>query len=88
MGGLALGLGLGRPGLIARAVLGGALGAALGQAVYVVVGTLVFPLDRASLPLAAAPAPRLVARVLLATLTAAGAMAATGERRAGPAAQT
>ena len=80
-GGLALAWGLARPGLAVRAALGGALGAALGQAIYVVLGTLTFPLDRTALPLAATPAPRLVARLLLATLTAAGATAAAGGPR-------
>jgi hypothetical protein len=87
-GGHALGRGVGTGGLNGRALLGGALGGALGQALYVVVGTFLFPLDQTSLPSAAAPTPRLVARVLLASLTAAGALAAIGQPRAGHAAET
>jgi hypothetical protein len=75
VGGLAFGRGLGDRDSVARASLGGSLGAALGAAVYVVAGAIAFPLDKTALPLAAAASPRLLARLVPATLGAAGAAA-------------
>jgi hypothetical protein len=75
VGGLALGRGLCDRESVARASLGGSLGAALGAAVYVLAGAIAFPLDKTALPLAAAASPRLLARLMPATLGAAGAAA-------------
>jgi hypothetical protein len=72
-GGLALGLGLGGRGRIGPAVLGGLLGAAGATVLYEMVGGLTFPLAATNRPLAITGSARLLARLLVATLTAAGA---------------
>jgi hypothetical protein len=77
-GGLAFGLGLGGRGHAAKALLGGLLGALMGTALYEILGALAFPMSRTDHPVAAAWAPRLLARLLVATLAAtATAMAVT-----------
>lgn len=78
-GGLAWGLGLG-PGdraRVARATLGGLLGAVAGSVLLNLVGSLLFPLDATHRVLSASWRTRLLARLLVATLTAAGAAWAT-----------
>jgi hypothetical protein len=72
-GGLALGLGLGGGARIARAVVGGILGAALATVIYEFGGAVVFPVAETFRPMAATPAPRLLAHLCVALLTAAGA---------------
>jgi len=69
-GGLAFGLGLGGRGHAARALLGGLLGALMGTALYEILGALAFPMSRTDHPVAADWAPRLLARLLVATLAA------------------
>jgi hypothetical protein len=71
--GLALGMGLGGRGRVGRAVLGGLLGAAGATVVYVLIGGLAFPLDATHRPIAITWTPRLLARLLVTTLTAFGA---------------
>jgi hypothetical protein len=73
-GGLALGLGLGGRGRVAAAVLGGVLGAVAGTVLYEFLGGLAFPLAATHRPLAATPATRLLARLLVTTLAAAVAV--------------
>jgi hypothetical protein len=72
-GGLALGLGRGGRGLALRAGLGGLLGAALGAIVYEAVGAFGFPNDETDQPVSKTWVTRLLVRVLVAVLTAAGA---------------
>lgn len=84
-GGLAFGLGLGRRGQVAQAVLGGLLGACLGTALYEIVGALAFPMSRTYQPAAVDATPRLLARLLVAGLAATGAaMAGAGPVPAAP----
>ena len=83
-GGIAFGLGQdGRGERIARSALGGLIGAALSAVAYVVIGALVFPEGETTRPISATWGTRLMARLLLATLTAAGIAAiVTSEPRA------
>ena len=68
--GLALGLGLwGRPGLVLRAILGGALGAVIGAGAHEVLASLLFPAAEAG-PIPATPSARLFALVLPSVATA------------------
>jgi hypothetical protein len=72
-GGLSYGIGLGDRGRTARAALGGFLGALAGVVIYVVAGTLAFPLDQTTKPISATGGSRLLARLLVAILASAGA---------------
>src|SRR5262249_2268910 len=71
--GLALGLGLGG-GRVARAIIGGILGAAAAAVIYEFGGGVVFPLDRTYQPTAMAPSPRLLAHLAVALCASAGAL--------------
>jgi hypothetical protein len=81
-GGLALGLGLGSLRLAVRAGLGGLLGAVLGAVAFEAVGALAFPHDETDQPVSKTWVTRLILRLLIAVLTAAGAALAvqTGPR--------
>jgi hypothetical protein len=72
--GLALGLGLGGTGRIARATLGGILGACLAAAIYEFAGAIAFPTAETFRPMAFAPAPRLLAHLSVALCVAAVAL--------------
>jgi hypothetical protein len=71
--GLAFGLGLGGRGRAMRALAGGFLGAATGAALYEIVGSIAFPLDRTGYPVASTMPARLLASVAIALGTALGA---------------
>jgi hypothetical protein len=72
--GLALGFGLGGGGAqVARATLGGILGAGLAAVIYEFGGALVFPLAETFQPVAKYPTPRLMAHLTMALCVAAGA---------------
>jgi hypothetical protein len=71
--GLALGLGLGG-GRVARAIIGGILGAAVATVIYEVGGAIAFPLDRTYQPTAMAPGPRLLAHLAVALCVSAGTL--------------
>ncbi|QDV37759.1 hypothetical protein [Tautonia plasticadhaerens] len=72
-GGLAFGLGWGGRVQGARGLIGGLVGASLGAAIYEIVGALAFPLGRTFEPTALEWLPRLLARLLVASLAAVGA---------------
>jgi hypothetical protein len=72
-GGLGLGLGLGR-GRIARAIIGGIMGAAVAAVIYEIGGAVVFPLDKTVQPTAMAPGPRLLAHLAVAVCVSAGSL--------------
>lgn len=78
-GGLAFGLGTGGRGQGLRGLVGGLVGAVLGAAIYEVVGAMFFPLSRTFQPSASEWPPRLMARLLVATLAAAGAALAVAD---------
>jgi hypothetical protein len=85
--GLALGLGVGGGAQIARATIGGMLGAALGAVIYEFAGAVVFAGEETFRPMAAAMAPRLLAHVSVALCVSAGAFWAVRHlrlRRASP----
>ncbi|WZO96037.1 hypothetical protein EP7_003010 [Isosphaeraceae bacterium EP7] len=71
--GASLGMGLGGRGRISRAAVGGLVGAIAGIVLYVVAGTLAFPLDQTTKPISATSGSRLAARLLVALFAAAGA---------------
>jgi hypothetical protein len=73
-GGLALGVGLGGGRRIGRAALGGLLGAVAAAVIYIVIGGLAFPLSATHRPIALTWATRLLARLLVTSLAAAGAV--------------
>jgi hypothetical protein len=73
-GGLAFGIGLGGPRHRAiNAAIGGLIGAALGAALYELIGAAAFPADRTAYPLAITWNARLLARLIVATLSASSA---------------
>jgi MFS family permease len=79
--GLALGLGLGGGANVARAMIGGILGAALAAAIYEFAGAIVFPLAQTFRPMAADVVPRLMAQLSVALCVAAGAFGAARHLR-------
>jgi len=83
-GGIALGIGMGggRSGL-AKAAVGGLIGAAIGAAAYEMIGAFAFSnRDHTTSPVSWSPATRLLARLLVTTLTAAfAAIAVTTSTR-------
>lgn len=88
-GGLALALGLGGRGLVPRAVLGGFLGAAVATVVYELTGAF-FPAARTAQFVSATWETRLMARLAVTLLAAAGAamgVAPPPETRADPGTQ-
>ncbi len=81
-GGIALALGLRLKGRFAAIVIGAALGGILGAVVYETTGAVFFPAARTTEPLASEWAPRLIAKLAVCLLAAAGAVqAATSTRR-------
>jgi hypothetical protein len=80
-GGLALGLGLGGESRTCRAALGGLLGALGGGLLFDILGGVVFPLEETGLPTSASARTRLLARLLVAVLAAAGAAWAACQTR-------
>jgi hypothetical protein len=89
--GAAAGLGVavetpGRGTRVIRAILGGALGALLGAAVYVVVASILLASSDAGEPVPGTAVARLAARLLVAAFIGLGVIAGLGGwRRAGPA---
>jgi hypothetical protein len=73
VGGLALGLGLGGKGTVARALLGGFLGAIAGTALYMVINAFAFPLERGEEPIPDSSVARFFIHLTIALGTAAGA---------------
>jgi hypothetical protein len=75
-GGLAFGIGLRvGPRDLARSVLGGLAGVAVGSIAYEFLGAFAFPQARTDLPLAASPTSRLLAQALIGMAVAAGTVA-------------
>jgi hypothetical protein len=75
-GGLAFGLGLkGRWSLIARSAAGGLVGALLATFAFEVAGAMLFPEAKTTRPLSLSWESRLMARMLVGLLSAAGALA-------------
>jgi hypothetical protein len=72
--GLAFGIGLGNWTRMARAVIGGILGAGLAAAIYEFGGAFLFPLAATARPMAADVIPRLFAHLTVALCVAAGAL--------------
>jgi hypothetical protein len=71
--GLAFGIGLGGRDRIARSLIGGVVGAAVGAMLYDVAGSIAFPLGKTSDPVAASAAARLLAHGVSGLAIAAGA---------------
>jgi hypothetical protein len=82
-GGAAFGVGLGHRDVIARAAIGGLLGACAGAMVYEILGAIVFPLDETSSPISATWGTRLLGRLAVATLASAGATLGVLDRKPG-----
>jgi hypothetical protein len=82
-GGLALGWGLGG-GRWKNTLAGGAVGAAGATIVYEIAGALAFPAGKTDLPLSSSMAPRAMAQLLVAILTAVGAVLALRLSPKGP----
>ncbi len=82
-GGLVFGIGLGggRARLL-NSALGGLIGAALGAAAYEMIGAVAFPAARTASPISFTPGTRLLARMLVASLT--GLVAAASVKRTSP----
>jgi hypothetical protein len=70
----------GGKGQFLQAVLGGAIGALLGAAAFELVGAVFFVSAATDGPISTTPASRLLARLLVATFTAVGIVAAAGMR--------
>jgi hypothetical protein len=70
--GLALGLGLKDKSRALRALLGGAVGAALGAALYEIVGCVIFPLAKTTQLISVTAETRLLARLSVCVLAALG----------------
>jgi hypothetical protein len=73
VGGLALGLGLGSLGLALRAGIGGLLGGLVGAIAFEALGAVAFPNDETDQPVSKTWVTRLILRLLVAVLAAAGA---------------
>lgn len=78
-GGLAFGLGLGVRRGLPRIVLGGLAGAALGAFVYELIGAVAFPAAQTTQFVSATGPTRLLARLAVTILAAAGVALAAGE---------
>jgi hypothetical protein len=76
--GLALGLGVGGSLRALKAAAGGFLGALCGALIFDFLGALVFPLEETGLPTSSTARTRLLARILVAVMTALGATIAGG----------
>lgn len=74
MAGLAFGLGRGGWASIYRCLLGAAAAALLATLIYEIVGMILFPLAATDTPLSKASETRLLARLLVAAMAAAGAL--------------
>ena len=72
--GLALGIGLGGGARMARATIGGILGAVFAAVIYEFGGAVVFPVAETFRPMAIEPAPRLFANLVVGLCVAAGAL--------------
>jgi hypothetical protein len=84
-GGLAYAMGSGlSKDRTARAVIGGLVGGALGGAAYDLIGVMAFPLDDTHRPLSLTWPTRLLARLMVTTLAAAGAAALASGQDARP----
>lgn len=82
-GGLAYGLGVGGGGgRVARAAVGGLIGAVLATVLYEVIGAAAFPLDKTAEPVAATGAARLLGIAAVALFTALGAALSAESRSA------
>jgi hypothetical protein len=81
-GGLALGLGLGGRLRTCQSALGGLVGAIGGALLFDVLGAFIFPLEETGLPTSSSARTRLLARLLVAILAAAGAAWAACQTRA------
>jgi hypothetical protein len=87
--GLAFGLGLGRgPASIARAAVGGLVGVALAAFVFEATAAIVFPKAATTRPLSLTPGSRLMAKMLVSLLAAAGIAALLASTRTPPQAET
>jgi hypothetical protein len=73
-GGLAFGVALGGRGRWKATLVGGIAGAAVAAIVYEIAGALAFPAGKTDLPLATSLPARAMAHILVAILTAAGAV--------------
>jgi hypothetical protein len=76
IGGLAFGLGLGGRGRWKATLVGGFVGAAAATVIYEIVGALAFATSKTDLPLSASITTRGMAQLLVAILTAIGAVVA------------
>ena len=81
-GGAAFGLGMGGHGRVARAAVGGLIGAALAAVVYETAGAVLFPLDLTGEPLADTSRPRLFAHAVVNVFAALGAALLSEDVRA------
>jgi hypothetical protein len=76
IGGLAFGLGLGGRGRWKATLIGGLVGAGAAAIVYEIVGALAFPTSKTDLPLSSSLTTREMAQLLVAILSAVGAVVA------------
>ncbi|QEH38839.1 hypothetical protein OJF2_74490 [Aquisphaera giovannonii] len=81
-GGTAFGVGHGRRDVVARAAMGGLLGACAGAMAYELLGAIAFPLDETSNPISLTSRTRLLGRLAVATLASAGLAWGVLDRRA------
>jgi hypothetical protein len=81
LAGLAFGFGLGDRRLLPRAVLGGLAGAGLGSVVYELIGATVFPAAQTTQFISATWETRLLARLAVTILAAAGIALTISETR-------
>jgi hypothetical protein len=83
-GGLALGIGLGERRRLSRTALGGLVGATAGAVAYELVGAALFPFAGTAQPVSTTWGTRLLARLAVTTLAAAGAVLGLSEPRRPP----
>ena len=79
IGGLAFGLGLGGRGRWKASLVGGLVGAAAATVVYEIVGAIAFASSKTDLPLSSSITTRVVALMLVAILSAVGAVLALNQ---------